>query len=119
LAVAYTFHLGKDRAAASRRIACCALPEAVHEAIFKFIDAHAHSAGGTADSLACPVFRRLDDYYADVRFGGDELPLLRAEAVRLTAEFPRDADVLKFLTGLERACRDAENGGLLLFGFAD
>lgn len=115
--MAYTFHIAKNRAAAARRSACCAFPEAVHDAIFQRI--REPRPDGTARELKCPLLNRCHDLYADARFGGEELPLLRAELNHLKAEFPRSPDVLEFLTRLERACRDAENGGLQFFGFGD
>ena len=115
--MAYTFHIAKNRAAAARRPPCCALPEPVHEAIFERI--REPRPDGTARELKCPLLNRCHDLYADARFGGEELPLLRAEVQLLKAEFPRSADVLEFLACLERACRDAKNGGLQLYGFGD
>ena len=117
--MAYTFHIGSSRDAAARRRACCALEEPVHDAIFRRIRQYAPRPDGAARELKCPLLNRCHDYYADARFGGEELSLLRAEVQHLKAEFSGSAGVLEFLACLERACRDAGNGGLRLFGFGD
>jgi len=103
------FHIADARENAAVHRPVFSLPVDVHIALF-------HHPDHLRD---CPQLRRIDDYYADVVYAGDQLSSLIQElervAVRLASQPPVQAALRRF----GAVCRQAVTEERALYGFAD
>ncbi|MBW4580004.1 MAG: hypothetical protein KME42_10585 [Tildeniella nuda ZEHNDER 1965/U140] len=117
--MALDVHAGKSEAIASQRKRWAFFDEYVHAALIGKINRLSPTNSRSITVSCCPLLNRLQDFYSDCRYDLDELEPLREEIQAIKPEFTSDRRVITQLEMFEKACRDALNGNLNLYVFAD
>lgn len=112
-------HPGKSRKIAHRRKRWAFFDESIHSSLIGKISQVSSSNSRDIIVLCCPLLNRLQDFYGDCSYDLSELEQLIEEIQEIKQEFINDKIVVVQLEIFEKACRDARNGNLNLYMFAD
>ncbi len=95
------------------------LEECVHAALVEKISRVSPTNSKDTVVLQYPLLDRLRDFYGDCSYDLSELEQLIEEVREIRQEFTRNQCMVTQLKMFEKACRDARNGNLNLYIFAD
>lgn len=112
-------HSRKSREIAHRRKRWAFLDDYVHASLIRKISRVSASNSREITLLRCPLLNRLQNFYEDCSYHSNELEHLIKEVQEIKQEFISDQNISVQLKMFEKACRDAQNGKLNLYVFAD
>ncbi len=117
--MALDIHAGESKNVASRRKRWAFFDEYVHAFLISKISRVSPTDSRDIIVLCCPLLNRLQDFYEDCSYDLSELRQLTEEIQKIKQEFTSDQRTVTQLEMFEKACRDARNGNLNLYLFAD
>lgn len=112
-------HSGKSTKIAHRRKRWAFFDDDVHASLMREISRVSVSDSREIIVLRCPLLNRLQDFYKDCSYDSSELEYLIKEIQEIKQAFINDQNIAGQLEMFEKACRDARNGNLNLYAFAD
>ncbi len=108
--MALDFHIAKSKKDAPMKYGGASFDETIHEIIFH--------RNGLPDGRFV-YFRRMEDYYNDARYMGDETKKLLAEINDLEKDFVGNDRVINQLNEIKRMCRKAIDKNMNLWVYCD
>jgi len=66
-----------------------------------------------------PLFKRMEDYYKDVKYNSGELQELIAEVNEIKALFSKNSQLTEQLNGILAACESANKNSLSIWVYCD
>ncbi|MCY7323333.1 MAG: hypothetical protein LH660_16390 [Phormidesmis sp. CAN_BIN36] len=117
--MALDIHAGKSKNVASQRKRWAFFDEHVHASLIGRISRVSLTNSRDIIVLRFPLLNRLHDFYKDCSYDLSEIGQLVEEVWEIKQEFINDQRIVTQLEIFEKACRDARNGDLNLYIFAD
>ena len=108
--MALDFHIAKSEKDAPIKYGGASFDETIHEIIF-------HRIGLPKGSFV--FFLRMEDYYKDAKYMGDEIQKLLAEIKDLEQKFVGNDGIKTQLSEIKRMCRKAINKDMNIWVYCD
>lgn len=108
--MALDFHIAKSEKEAPRKYGGASFDEIIHETIF-------HKFGLPKGNFV--YFRRMEDYYSDAMYKGDEIKKLYSELQELEKHFINNDRIIKQLNDIKRMCQKAIDKQMNIWVYCD
>ena len=108
--MALDFHIAKSEKEAPLKYGGASFDETIHEIIF-------HRNGLPKSSFV--YFRRMQDYYKDAKYIGEEVKKLRTEIMELEKNFAGNDGIINQLNEIKRMCHKAIDKKMNIWVYCD